>query len=137
MRGWGKWKREKMVFPLLIFPQILSFYIFSPAAIFPLNGWWNVMLIYNYQQKCAICILTKKITLPLFLFLLFLSPFSCPFFLLFPHCLIFHFSPAPFLSPPPSHSILQNIYPCISAISFCYDTNEESHQYFNSTLSDF
>ena len=47
--GLGKMKREKIVFPFLFFPQILSFYIFSPAASFPLNGLWNVTLIYNDQ----------------------------------------------------------------------------------------
>ena len=54
MRGWGKWKNEKMVFLLLIFSPNPQFLYFSPAAIFPLNGSWNVTLIYNYQQKCAI-----------------------------------------------------------------------------------
>ena len=101
-----KWKKEKMVFPLLIILQILSFYIFSPVAIFPLNGSLNVTLIYNYQQKRVPYNNEKNH-----------SPFSSfSFSLIFhyvPHCLSFHFFPAPFPSPLPSHSILQNIYPWI------------------------
>ena len=36
--GVGKMKEVEWVSPFLLFPQILSFYIFSPAASFPLNG---------------------------------------------------------------------------------------------------
>ena len=48
--------QKRITLPLLLFlffPQILSFLYFSPAAIYPLNGSWNVTLIYNYQQKCV------------------------------------------------------------------------------------
>ena len=36
--GLGKMKKGEWFSPFLFFPQILSFYIFSPATIFPLNG---------------------------------------------------------------------------------------------------
>ena len=59
----------------------------------------------NIQWSTEVChILTKKSLSP-FPFLLF--PF--PFFLLFPHCLIFHFFPRQHFYSPPSHSIFQNI----------------------------
>ena len=54
---WGKNEglgKMRMVSPFLFFPKILSFYIFSPAASFPLKGPGNITLIYNDQQKCAI-----------------------------------------------------------------------------------
>ena len=108
-----------MVFLLLIFSPNHQFLYFSPAASFPLKGSWNVTLIYNDQQKCAIYL--KKINLPLFLFFFFLSPFSFPLFPSFSFCSpLPHFSPfstAPF--PPPGHSILHNIYPCLPL----YETN--------------
>ena len=68
MKGWRKWKKGENGF-------LSSFYIYSPAAIFPLNGSWNVMLIYNYQQKCVPYINKKNFTFPLFLFFFFLSHF--------------------------------------------------------------
>ena len=56
------------------------------------------------QGSTEVChILTKKITLPLCLFFLFLSPFSF-FFILFLTAWFFIFSPAPF--PPPPLAIL-------------------------------
>ena len=61
--------------------------------------------------------INKKISLPLFLFFIFLSPFPLFPFFLFPS---FSFcSSLPHISffprhhfPPPGHSILHNIYPC-------------------------
>ena len=67
-------KKDKMVFPFLVFPQILIFYNFSPAATFPLNGSWKVTLLYNYQQKCVPYINKKNHSPPLFLFFLFPPP---------------------------------------------------------------
>ena len=47
-------KRRKWFSPILFFPQILSFYIFSPTASFPLNGswreWFSPFLIFNFNK---------------------------------------------------------------------------------------
>ena len=43
-KGLGKMKKEKMVFPLLIFSQILSFYIFSQQPVFPLILTWILVV---------------------------------------------------------------------------------------------
>ena len=133
---WGKkWgigeneKGRKWFSHFLFIPRILSFYIFPQQPFFPLMD-YEMLRWYTIINKSVPYINRKNHSLPfpflLFPFLLFpfsfylfpfpffLFPFSFPlipfpFFLLFPHCLIFHFFPRH--QSPPSHSILQNIYP--------------------------
>ena len=85
----------KIVFPLLIFSPILipQFLYFFPSSHF--SPLWIMKCYVDIQLSMKVShILTEKITLPLFSFLLFPFPFFHSF-------------------PPPSHSILQNIYPCL------------------------
>ena len=99
MRGGENEKKGRKWFsPSYFFPKS-SVFIFFPSSQF---SPWIMKCNVNIQLSTKVChILTNKITLPLFLFFFFLSPFSFPLFLLFnfvPHCLILIFSTA--RSPP-------------------------------------
>ena len=98
MRGGENEKGRKWFSPFLFFPQILSFYIFSPAAIFPLMD--HEMLRWYTIINQGVKYLKKK-----------LSPFSfsCFSFLLFP-----------FPFPPP--------YTAVKQIVFVFDKTRDRRQ---------
>ena len=102
--GSGKMRRRKWLSPFF-FSHNPKFLYFFPSSHFPLNESWNVTLIYNYQQKCAIY--EQKKSLPLFLLFFFLSP-SFSFCSSLTHSSFFF--PAPFLSLSPPAIVFCKIH---------------------------